>query len=122
MTLRAPSLFFTNFALALALAFVAVFIGATVLRGREAITQAWSVFFAEGGPDLVWQPEIVEVRSDGLGVSRGPYTLTATAMDGTRNASSGIFTSIWRRQADGSWKVLFDAGCPPCEATPAADE
>ena len=94
----------------------AVFVGATVLRGREAIVQAWSLFLAADGPELVWQPEIVEVRSDGLGLSRGPYTLTTTAEDGTRNASSGTFTSIWRRQPDGGWKILFDAGCPPCAA------
>ncbi len=94
----------------------AVFIGATVLRGREAITQAWSVFLAEGGPDLVWQPELVEVRSDGLGLSRGPYSLTTTGTDGTRSTTTGTFTSIWRRQADGRWKVVFDAGCPACAA------
>ena len=100
----------------------AVFVGATVLKGREAITQAWSVFFAEDGPDLTWQPQIVEVRPDGLGLSRGPYTLTTTGTDGTQNSSSGSFTSIWRRQEDGGWKILFDAGCPPCAAAAGAEE
>jgi ketosteroid isomerase-like protein len=90
----------------------AVFIGATVLRGHEAM----SVFFAEGGPELTWHPELVELRPDGLGLSRGPYTLTATGQDGSRSESSGTFTSIWRRGEDGGWKVLFDAGCPPCAA------
>jgi uncharacterized protein (TIGR02246 family) len=94
----------------------AVFLGATVLRGRAAIVQAWSIFFAEDGPSLVWQPDIVEVRPDGLGLSRGPYTLTTTGEDGRQSSSSGLFTSIWRRGEDGSWKVLFDAGCPPCAA------
>ena len=22
---------------------------------------------------------------------------------------------MWQRQADGSWKVIFDKGCPPCD-------
>jgi ketosteroid isomerase-like protein len=26
----------------------------------------------------------------------------------------GTFNSVWRREADGSWKVVFDKGCPPC--------
>ncbi len=99
----------------------AIFVGQTVLRGRQAIVEGWSVFFAEGGPRLVWQPEIVEVRADGLGLSRGPYTLTVTAADGSESTSSGSFTSIWRRQPDGSWKILFDAGCPPCAAAARAD-
>ena len=94
----------------------AVFLGAAALRGREAIVEGWSVFLAEGGPTLTWQPETVEVRPDGLGLSRGPYTLTATAPDGTETTSSGTFTSIWRRDTDGGWKVIFDAGCPPCAA------
>ena len=97
----------------------AIFASAGVLRGREAIVQAWSVFFAEGGPDLTWEPAVVEVRSDGLGLSRGPYTLTVTAPDGTETTSSGLFVSIWRRQADGGWKILFDSGCPPCAAEPS---
>ena len=28
--------------------------------------------------------------------------------------TKGVFNSIWRRHPDGSWKVLYDAGCPPC--------
>ena len=94
----------------------AVFLGATALRGRAAIVEGWAVFFAEDGPTLTWHPEIVELRPDGLGLSRGPYTLTATAPDGTESSSSGTFTSIWRRGAEGGWKVIFDAGCPPCAA------
>ncbi len=94
----------------------AIFIGATSLRGREAIVQAWSVFFAEDGPKLRWQPDVVEVRPDGLGLSRGPYTLTTTGEDGAESTSSGQFMSIWRRQPDGGWKILFDSGCPPCAA------
>ena len=97
----------------------AIFASAGVLRGREAVVQAWSVFFAEGGPRLTWEPEIVEVRSDGLGLSRGPYTMTVTAPDGAETTSSGQFLSIWRRQADGGWKILFDSGCPPCAAEPS---
>ena len=93
----------------------AIFLGSTALRGREAIVQGWAVFFAEDGPELTWQPEIVELRPDGLGLTRGPYTLTATAPDGTENSSSGVFTSIWRRDDEGGWKVIFDAGCPPCQ-------
>ena len=26
----------------------------------------------------------------------------------------GRFISVWQRQDDGGWKILFDSGCPPC--------
>jgi ketosteroid isomerase-like protein len=40
------------------------------------------------------------------------------APDGTR---IGTFNSVWRREADGSWKVVFDRGCPDCEC-PTGDD
>jgi len=27
----------------------------------------------------------------------------------------GTFNSIWQKQKDGSWQIIFDKGCPPCE-------
>ena len=99
----------------------AVFASGGVLRGREAIVQGWSLLFAEEGPRLTWQPELVEVRPDGLGLSRGPYTMTMTGPDGAETTSSGQFMSIWRRDEAGDWKVLFDSGCPPCPACSSPD-
>ena len=99
-----------------------VFVAAAVLRGKAAVIEAWNVFFAEDGPKLSWQPETVVVRPDGLGLSRGPYTLTAPGPDGVERTASGQFMSIWRRDEDGAWKILFDSGCPPCAAAAAAGE
>jgi ketosteroid isomerase-like protein len=28
----------------------------------------------------------------------------------------GLYNSIWQRQTDGSWRIIFDAGCSPCPA------
>jgi ketosteroid isomerase-like protein len=28
----------------------------------------------------------------------------------------GRFTSIWRLESDGKWRVIFDRGCPVCKA------
>jgi ketosteroid isomerase-like protein len=33
----------------------------------------------------------------------------------------GTFTSIWRREPSGEWKIIFDRGCPHCaQCAPAA--
>ena len=102
----------------------AVFVGSgppTV--GRAKILEEWEVFFAEGAPDFRWHPEVVELSGDGeLALSRGPWTMKGIRPDGTPFERSGSFNSVWRRQADGGWKVVFDAGCPPCPACPASGD
>lgn len=93
----------------------AIFVSGRSLRGREAIDRAWSVFFAEDGPELAWAPEVAEVLSSGdLGLTKGPYTLTSKNVEGKTVVEKGTFSSIWKRQPDGSWKIVFDSGCPPC--------
>lgn len=95
----------------------AIFVGGTVLRGKRAILEGWEVFFREDAPQLTWAPEVVEIQGDGeLGMTRGPYTLEQVGPDGTTVSQSGLFNSIWKRQPDGVWQVLFDAGCPPCQS------
>jgi len=87
------------------------FVGASVTRGREEITKGWSVFFAANAPDFKWRPQIVEVIENGtLALSRGPYRLIVVDAEGNTVEHWGTFNSIWRKQIDGSWKVVFDAG------------
>jgi ketosteroid isomerase-like protein len=94
----------------------AVFLdGGGASRGRAEIVAGWEPFFASDAPEFLWHPEIVEISGGGtLGLTRGPWTMKGIAKDGTPIDRKGIFTSIWKKQADGSWRVTFDAGCPPC--------
>jgi ketosteroid isomerase-like protein len=101
----------------------AIFVSGAVQHGKQAILDGWAVFFQEGAPKLVWKPEVVEIQDDGeLGMTRGPFTLEQVSPDGTVVSQSGLFNSVWERQADSSWKVIFDAGCPPCQGPAPASE
>ena len=86
----------------------AVFFNDTAaLRGKEAVLAAWRKFFVDPKPPFSWRPETVEVLSSGtLALTSGPVRDPAGTLIGT-------FTSIWRREADGSWRIIFDKGCPP---------
>ena len=98
----------------------AIFMGGRPLAGREAILEAWSVYFQDGGPTLEWHPEDVVVRANGkMGISKGPYTLRARTPDGREQIQKGSFASIWELQADGTWRVIFDSGCTPCPECPS---
>ncbi len=84
----------------------AIFFGEkAALRGRAAVVEGWSRFFVGDTAPFSWQPETVEVLDSGaLALSSGPVL----APDGRR---VGTFTSIWRRESDGAWRVVFDKGC-----------
>jgi uncharacterized protein (TIGR02246 family) len=85
--------------------------GKSVLRGKEAVAAAWKPFFNGSAAPFSWKPEKVEVLDSGtLALSTGPVYLP----DGKQ---SGTFSSIWRREADGKWKIIFDKGCPACECS-----
>lgn len=91
----------------------AVFLSPAPLVGQAAIEKAWAPFFVADGPVLEWKPEIVELQPGGtLGITQGPYQLTIRGEDGTPQVRKGTFTSIWRREEGGGWRIIFDSGCP----------
>ncbi len=97
------------------------FAGSGVLRGPQAVVDAWSAFFDPQGPAIRWRPQIVEVlEADGLGLTRGPYRVTSLDEEGNSVEHWGTFNTVWRRGKDGHWRVLFDAGSPA--AGPPSEE
>jgi ketosteroid isomerase-like protein len=87
----------------------AVFAGAnTLLRGKAAVREAWTRMMLDGpAAPFSWRPTRVLVTGD-VALSSGPV------LDPAGNWVGG-FTSVWRRQADGAWKVALD-GAAPCQA------
>jgi ketosteroid isomerase-like protein len=82
------------------------------IRGKEAVAAAWKPFFETPDAPFAWAPEVATVLDSGtLGLTSGPIF----APDGRR---IGTFNSVWRRQPDGSWQVVFDRGCPDCDCSP----
>jgi ketosteroid isomerase-like protein len=58
---------------------------------------------------LSWDPVFADVSQAGdLGFTTGPYWVTDNAKK--QPPSYGYYFSIWRKQSDGSWKVLLDYG------------
>jgi ketosteroid isomerase-like protein len=91
----------------------ALFYGRTVLRGRDAVVAGWTRFFQGTAAPFSWEPATVEVLESGtLALSSGPVRDPAGRPIGT-------FNSIWRREADGRWRVVFDKGCDVCTCPPA---
>jgi ketosteroid isomerase-like protein len=90
----------------------AVFVsGESASRGPAAITQAWQRLFDGAVAPFSWQPDRVEVQQDGvLAVSTGPVR-------DPQGATIGRFTSTWREERPGVWRIVLDIGSAACEAT-----
>lgn len=106
----------------MASAFLAHFADDGVMLGRGWVT-ARAAFQGQPPPPVAldWAPAHVEVAASGeLGLSTGPWIRKSRA-NPAAPAAHGHFVSIWRRQADGRWKVEVDLGVshPHAVALPA---
>lgn len=80
-----------------------------ILTGKEAITKMWEGIFQAPGSSVSWQPVKVEVaRSGDLGYTHGTYQMTMNDPAGNPVADRGKYVTVWKKQTDGSWKVMAD--------------
>ena len=84
----------------------AIFFGARgSMRGKAAVLEGWQPLFAGPRAPFSWKPEVVEVLDSGtLAWSSGP-------VQDSSGRRIGTFNSVWRREGDGTWRVIFDKGC-----------
>jgi ketosteroid isomerase-like protein len=86
--------------------------GRNVLRGKAAVLEGWKAFFDGPNAPFSWEPDQVEVLASGqLALSTGPVR-------NPQGEPIARFNSIWQRQPDGRWLVIFDKGSPPDPARP----
>ena len=84
------------------------FTGPKPLHGKAEVAAAWKRFYEPAQAPFSWEPDSVEVLASGtLAISSGPVYDPA----GKRFAT---FTSIWRQEAPGVWRVVFDKGNTDC--------
>lgn len=88
------------------------FSGEKTLHGAAEVAAGWKRYY--DGPDapFSWEPAQVEVLDSGtLALSSGSVHDAAGSLVGT-------FTSVWRREAPGRWRIVFDKGNPACPKAP----
>ena len=86
--------------------------------GRAQVTAEWQGIIDGSAVRLEWYPDVVTVGGDGrTAYSSGP-TLYVDPKTGA--AKRGRFGSVWQRDEDGAWRVIFDDGSRPEPADAAA--
>lgn len=95
---------------------------APVLTGTAAIRGALRPMLEDKGFSLSFASTKVEVSKAGdLGYSQGAYTMTMTDTRSKRVLTEqGKYVTVFKKQADGGWKVVADIVNADAPAAPAA--
>jgi ketosteroid isomerase-like protein len=93
--------------------------GAGTLQGQPAVRDAITKMFADTSFTLTWEPLQVDVGSGGdLGYTVGHWVARFRDAKGAPGSNTGRYLTVWKREADGSWKVVQDIGVQ--DVAPAA--
>ena len=83
--------------------------GAAPKVGRVAIAK--SANWSPKEYQLTWTPTDAQMGPSGdMGYTWGHFEGQSKDANGNPVKTSGRYITVWRRQADGSWKVVLDAG------------
>ena len=76
---------------------------------KEAIRSAWKEMLTSPGAAISWKTTKVEVAKAGdLAYVSGTYEETMTDASGKPVKDRGKYVEIFKKQADGTWKVVVD--------------
>jgi ketosteroid isomerase-like protein len=84
------------------------FSGQTAVRGKQQILDAWRHFYRDPTAPISWAPEQIEV------LDSGTLALSTGSVRDPAGKEIGIFTSIWRLEPSGVWRIVFEKGCDAC--------
>jgi ketosteroid isomerase-like protein len=80
---------------------------APIATGKDALAKTIARDFAGG--DLTWHGNKAGVaRSGDLGYTTGTYEWVLKSSSGKLATDKGKYLTVWKKEPDGSWKVLYD--------------
>ena len=83
------------------------------IKGHQAIRAYMGPAFARPGFSLRWKPTFADIADSGdLGYTTGTYESRGIDAQGNPVVRTGRYVSIWKKQKDGSWRVVLDTGAP----------
>ena len=85
------------------------FSGSKPLHGKEEVIAWWKRFYELPDAPFSWEPEQVEV------LDSGTLALTSGPVHDPKGKLVGRFTSIWRLESPGVWRIIFDKGNEVCD-------
>ena len=82
---------------------------APMVKGKAAIRAGWLKLIGNPGFNIDWRIDKLEVgRADDLAYAIYSYQLTLEDPNGKPITDYGKDMAIWKKQSDGSWKMIAD--------------
>lgn len=80
----------------------------TLIQGKEAIRQYYSTpYYSQAS--VTWSPDFTDASEQGdFGYTYGKYTWQSKDSTGKVTEFKGVFHTVWKKQADGSWRYVWD--------------
>jgi ketosteroid isomerase-like protein len=79
--------------------------------GKDAVAKAWAAYFEANGPTITWAPTKAESLVAGdVGFTVGTWERHLKDARGNAIVRRGQYLTVWRKQKDGEWRVIFDTG------------
>jgi len=82
--------------------------GADAQKGKPAISKTMA-FLNDKDNHLAWTPAFADISGD-IGYTYGTFKFRTRDKDGNSIISYGKYATIWKRQKDGTWKIVLDMG------------
>jgi ketosteroid isomerase-like protein len=90
------------------------------VAGKEAISEHYRKVFADQNFTLTWEPTKAEVFPGGnMGYTTGKYVARFKDKAGKLMQQTGRYITVWKKQADGAWKIVTDTGSEDGPPRPA---
>jgi len=89
-------------------------------KTRETIRSAWKEMLTTPGAAIRWKATKVEVaKAADLAYVSGTYEEAMTDASGKSVKDHGKYVEVWKKQADGTWKVVADIWNSDLPAVPS---
>jgi uncharacterized protein (TIGR02246 family) len=84
--------------------------GGPAAKGKNSIRGAWKALLEDPNVKLSFSADRVELSASGdMATTKGSYTLTVTNPKTKKPIEDkGSYLTVYKKQADGSWKVIED--------------
>ena len=86
--------------------------GSPAIHGAAALRNEWRKYLSSPGT-FQWSTSKVDVSSSGdMAYETGRFVLTSVDKDGQPTTTKGKYVCVWKKQANGKWKVVADIDNP----------